>query len=396
MSHRHTVIEPSAGLTVLIGPNNCGKSAIVTALQILCYNSPSKFVLRHGEKECKIIVETDDGHVVEWSRKKSGSPSYKIDGKLFDRLRGSTEVWESLNRALRLPLVQCEGSDFDVHFGEQRTPVFLLEDKGKKAAQFFASSSDASRLVEMQALHKTNTKDRRSLHRRLSEETSDVELALKTFEPLDELRLQTASLEKEFQTISQSAETAAKLETTLTQMGQLHRNATRLSAINEIVSTTPIVPNFENPQPLARACQELAVTRSQIEKCNAAASVMEAMDPPPELADPSSLEQLIDNIARQQKSADSLANVSAMLDRVAEPPTINTTKPEHLQILVNGILEVEKDLQQRRELLATAEKNIEAAKLEIKEWVSDNPTCPTCGSEMTSDSLLDGGVHQHG
>ena len=45
MSHEHTVIEPAAGLTVLVGPNNCGKSAIVTALQILCHNDNSTYVL---------------------------------------------------------------------------------------------------------------------------------------------------------------------------------------------------------------------------------------------------------------------------------------------------------------------------------------------------------------
>jgi predicted ATP-dependent endonuclease of OLD family len=32
MSHEHTVLEPAAGLTLLIGPNNCGKSAVVAAL----------------------------------------------------------------------------------------------------------------------------------------------------------------------------------------------------------------------------------------------------------------------------------------------------------------------------------------------------------------------------
>ena len=31
MSHANTVIEPADGLTILVGQNNCGKSAIVAA-----------------------------------------------------------------------------------------------------------------------------------------------------------------------------------------------------------------------------------------------------------------------------------------------------------------------------------------------------------------------------
>src|SRR5277367_6492702 len=87
MSHEHTVIEPAAGLTVLMGPNNCGKSAIVAALQILASNENSTYVMRHGAKEVSVKVETDDGHIIEWRRK--NSPSYLIDGQKFDRLRGS-------------------------------------------------------------------------------------------------------------------------------------------------------------------------------------------------------------------------------------------------------------------------------------------------------------------
>ena len=74
MSHEHSVFELTEGLNVLVGPNNCGKSAVVTALQILCYNDTSTFVLRHEARECSIQVESGDGHVVRWARKKSGSP----------------------------------------------------------------------------------------------------------------------------------------------------------------------------------------------------------------------------------------------------------------------------------------------------------------------------------
>ena len=44
MSHSHTVIEPADGLTVLVGENNCGKSAVVSALQTLCFNRQKNFM----------------------------------------------------------------------------------------------------------------------------------------------------------------------------------------------------------------------------------------------------------------------------------------------------------------------------------------------------------------
>ena len=125
MSHQHTVIEPARGLTVISGPNNCGKSAIVTALQILCYNDESTFVTRHDEKECSITVSTHDGHEIQWQRNKNKSTKYIIDGQQYDRLgRGGTP--DVLHEILGIRRVDCDNQDFDVHFGAQKQPVLSL------------------------------------------------------------------------------------------------------------------------------------------------------------------------------------------------------------------------------------------------------------------------------
>src|SRR5689334_14794262 len=114
MSHEHTVIEPAAGLTVLVGPNNCGKSAVVAALEILCSNEEATYVLRHGERECAVVVHTDEGdgqgHIIEWRRK--NSPRYIIDGQTFDRL-GKGGRPDELRPALRIgPVADESGADF--------------------------------------------------------------------------------------------------------------------------------------------------------------------------------------------------------------------------------------------------------------------------------------------
>src|SRR2546423_1953812 len=104
MSHKHTVIEPAEGLTVLTGPNNCGKSAVVVALQTLCCNDRgSRAYVRHNEKEARVRVETSEGHRVEWIRK-GDVVSYKINGRDVNRLKGG--IPEDLHELLRLGIVE--------------------------------------------------------------------------------------------------------------------------------------------------------------------------------------------------------------------------------------------------------------------------------------------------
>src|SRR4051812_29267549 len=102
MSHAHTVIEPAAGLTVLVGPNNCGKSAVVSALETLCNNASGAYMVRHDEKEARVTVETDDGHTLVWKRR-GNVVSYVIDGRDIHRVGRS--VPDDLHKLLRLPKV---------------------------------------------------------------------------------------------------------------------------------------------------------------------------------------------------------------------------------------------------------------------------------------------------
>src|SRR5215469_9576500 len=87
MSHAHSVIELTDGLTALIGPNNCGKSAIVDAIQTVCENVRGSYMVKHGENECSVVIETSEGDTVEW-RRRGATVKYVVNGKEFDRLNG--------------------------------------------------------------------------------------------------------------------------------------------------------------------------------------------------------------------------------------------------------------------------------------------------------------------
>ena len=197
MSHAETVIDLADGLTVLTGPNNCGKSAIVAALQTLATNGRTKHVTRHGEKIASVTVETDEGDCVQWERK-GNTVKYVINGEDIHRVGQNTP--EELHDVLKLDRVDLGTGNtadrYDIHFGEQKSPVFLLGDSGRRAAQFFASSSDVSRLMEMQALHRTQVRDQKKEKKRLEKESKENAVRLAVLNPITLINDSVSQAEK--------------------------------------------------------------------------------------------------------------------------------------------------------------------------------------------------------
>ena len=54
MSHVDTELELADGVNVIVGPNNCGKSAIVSALSVLATNASGDYMVRHSCDSCSV------------------------------------------------------------------------------------------------------------------------------------------------------------------------------------------------------------------------------------------------------------------------------------------------------------------------------------------------------
>lgn len=423
MSHQHTVIEPSAGLTVLIGPNNCGKSAIVTALQILCSNPKSTYVLRHGTKECKIILETDAGDVIQWSRKKSGSPKYVINGELFDRLKG--KVPEPLHKILRMPQVQVDKESFDVHFGEQTTPLFLLGDKEKAAAQFFASSSDAIRLVEMQDRHKSNIKIRKSDLKRITKQRESLIAENVLLNPVLKLHAQAVQCETFATEIQQQKQRLQNLEQVVTAIEKAQQRCMLLEEQTKVLTVIPAVPNLQPTQAITTtidaievANRDAEVTQSKLDalqdlvpppqiqptdrltrwlddwRRNETAkhlidrrmSALAPLVPPPEIAATDSLRVTIDRLVTHSAKQTSLQQRAELLQALPAVPQIEST--ERLGQLIHQYDQLLSRQRQQAELQSATQASLAGVEAEIEKWLQSNPQCPTCGTEVTKQQLL--------
>jgi energy-coupling factor transporter ATP-binding protein EcfA2 len=314
MSHRKTVIEPSAGLTVLIGPNNCGKSALVAALQILCHNENSTYVKRHGQKECAVVVHTSEGNVIEWRRKTS--PRYIINGVEHSRL-GNAGVPAELHSLLRLPLVADEDDDsFNVHFGSQKSPIFLLNSRAGAAAKFFASSSDAIRLLEMQQRHKEKVTEARRQHQQLEAEASIVSAELETLEATVPLADRLGDLEQDFQRLgSLEAEIEALIDSEA-ELVNRQELVDVLTAISEALGLLKLPPELQDPGPLEIGIERLEHARRESLRLAREADCLSGLRSPPLMEVETGLDGLVVafddvgvRIQRLERHRESLANL---------------------------------------------------------------------------------------
>lgn len=318
MSHARTVIEPADGLTVLVGPNNCGKSAVVAALQILCHNETSTYVMRHGERECSVTVETTEGKIVQWRRRKS--PAYFVDGTELSRLERS-EVPEEVVRALRLGMVSSDGArEFDVHFGEQKSPVFLLDQSGSHAAQFFASSSDAASLVEMQKLHQQRMSDARKERIRLDAEAERLARDLAVLADADPIGVSIHEAEAQHAALEQISAHVVQLTDDLRF---LHNASSRLEQCDADAAALTLVeppPILEPTEPLSRLVGQLTQTDAERVRQAALADALVQVLPAPALVDELPLSRLIGDLSVATHTNDWLGAECDMVQPLMLPP----------------------------------------------------------------------------
>src|SRR5690606_21258038 len=127
-SHRHTVIEPApaGGLTVIVGPSDSGKTAVLRALKWLLYNQPQgDGFKRVGCDFVEVEIETADGHVVE-RRRTASTNRYATDNQVFEGFGTSVPVE-----------VQKITGVFPIRLGDQEILANLA---GQLEAPFLGSS----------------------------------------------------------------------------------------------------------------------------------------------------------------------------------------------------------------------------------------------------------------
>jgi exonuclease SbcC len=353
MSHAHTVIEPANGLTVLVGPNNCGKSAVVSALQTLCNNESGGYMVRHDEKEACVTVETDDGHTLQWRRRRD-VVSYVIDSCEIHRVK--RDVPDDLHRVLKLPRVEdgAQNDCFDIHFGTQKSPIFLLNEPESKAASFFASSSDATILVEMQKLHRSRVRDRKNDEKRLKEELEKLDKGLASLQPLGALAESVSQAETQYRELEMLRESIQKLDHEISSLESHLMKHGRLSRECLFLAQIKPTPDLADTLPLDATIRKIDEAQQYLQAAQARFGILNLLKSAPELQDVPALETTIRSLTSAQGSVSILTANVACLGMVVGLPVLSATGPlESMVAALNSAQDKTRSLGIRQRLLET-------------------------------------------
>lgn len=429
MSHTRTVIEPAAGLTVLLGPNNCGKSAVLSALQSVCGETASDYMVRHGEKAARVTLETDDDHTIVWQRK-GGSTSYTIDGVDVHRVgRGRGGLPDNLHSLLRMPTIESpSGRRFQVHFGSQKDPIFLLDSDSDLAA-FFSSSSESERLREMQLRHKSQVASRRAEQRTLESDLEQLGRQLEALDHLEDLTPAVEQAEIDHRSLSQTGQQIRELERQIALMERLDRQTARLSEELSATADLAAPPAQADTAPLVAALTDLSQWQSRAGRRRQELDALDPLVSPPEQADPAPLAAAVAAIDRVAKSVARHHAAVAALHELGDPPAITDLTP--LESLgralkqaigrcdaaraLSATLDPLEDVPNFSDLsalestllhwgkaaaaaasataeLSSAERSLADVEGEIVRFVTQHPLCPTCGGPLTASHVMHGGT----
>ncbi|MEF2145857.1 MAG: signaling protein, partial [Desulfovibrionaceae bacterium] len=373
-------------------PNNSGKSAIVEALRCLATNPPPKHVIRHGAAQARVQVELETGVRVAWVRKKN-TAWYELyrpgqeEPEYFRKL-GRGMVPDEVREALRLDGVDLEGGrTVDVHVGNQRTPIFLLNEDGADArlAEFFAASSESAHLLAMQKALQARNRKAKTRETDLTGQMRSLEQGLERLEALPELTRQGERARALGREIEALERVVPALERGLIEQQRLERglekSCERAQALH--VLSPPQTPY--DTASLARQMQTLGELAARIRRSRRRAQAIAPLTATPELFSTTMLAGLIrDCNSLEIKMKSSILRFNALREL---QPTSELFNELPLAGLLSDMQALDKRRANAQDVALARAARVREMEAEILRKLKEVGSCPLCGGKLDADAF---------
>jgi flagellin-like hook-associated protein FlgL len=228
--HRYLKVPCFPGATAYSGGHNLGKStALMASFRAVAYGDSSDKVIRHGCDEATVVFHIEDGQRIEWSRSKKRSPTV-----LFRHFRGDELVSEGPSGRGEVPsfvmdvLKIARVDDLDIQVGNQKKPVFLLNETAPKRAQILSVGKESSHLRGFMKMYQAEKAEDRSIVQRGELEIAQLQHRLVRLASVPEVATSLRALKA----------TSDALVSTLEQQERLGALLARIESTSKLIEKT--------------------------------------------------------------------------------------------------------------------------------------------------------------
>jgi len=353
------------GFTVITGPNNSGKTALIRAIRGAFQNTSGTGFVRHGEKSCRVEVELGPEEGFAWEKKATGKAAYEFGSKVVNP--GKSTVPQEV-ADLGVCSIDAGSEKIWPQIANQFTgQVFLVDQTGSALAEAVA---DVERVGKLNRALKGAESDLRSANSELKVRKKD----LKAFE--EELLL--------FEGVEQAQETVASVEACLEKTTKIGRAVTGLSVMRDrLVAATDTVKQLSGVRTDFVALEDTEDTARDLK-----ALLLE-------IKDLKILQGRVDSAGREHQA---VADAFTAAQELSFPDTAKAEKAAKTISLFQGIAERLSDADETignlREQLQVAQSDLDSLNFEIKETLGELGECPVCGTDTHTNtcSVEMGGV----
>lgn len=249
-SHKESSFNLSPGLTVITGPSDAGKTAVIRALRWLAFNEPQGegflYTIRNAdgsikdqEEQAEVTVYFDNGVNITKTRRK-GKTTYVHS--LYPEPWEKAEVPPEIKDTLGL-VKQTYGDNFEtcLNFAFQLDPPFLLSETGGTGAKVLGKLAGTEVVDKAIGTVNKRTHNTRTELAQAEKQIGQLDVELLEYLEVDDQYSILESLESRFQEIEKALTTQKTLVEKKNQHEALSDRIATLNAKLEPLQTIPVL-----------------------------------------------------------------------------------------------------------------------------------------------------------
>jgi hypothetical protein len=226
---------------------------------------------------------------------------------------------------LRLDLVETESDPVDIHIGNQRYPVFLLDQAGSQAASFFAASTEAEYLLRMRQALKVRTDSSRRQVNQLRLECGRMEKELERYLPLGGIDTDLNTTEELYGVLQDLQQLLPRLAAAIRALAETERQYAAKKRCGLALGDLVEAPLFYDTVLMAARLEEWERTLEQQRLTEVRSRVLKPLVDPPELQHTPPLEALLAALEQVGGALACALVQETSLHLLAAPPAIHDT-----------------------------------------------------------------------